>query len=150
MNLIDKLRQKNVVDTIANTDWSVGTCNPLVVELDTTEACDMACPGCISEDIMMASGRFSKQRLLEIGQELFDAGVKAVVLIGGGEPLAHPGVGDLIQFLGAHDVHIGITTNGTLLLDIPSGLGFLWMLLQHKPLTSCVLLKVESQNSNSL
>jgi MoaA/NifB/PqqE/SkfB family radical SAM enzyme len=73
----------------------------------------MACPGCISEDIMMASGRFSKQRLLEIGQELFDAGVKAVVLIGGGEPLAHPGVGDLIQFLGAHDVHIGITTNGT-------------------------------------
>jgi molybdenum cofactor biosynthesis enzyme MoaA len=50
---------------------------------------------------------------MEIGQEFIDCGVKAVILIGGGEPLVHPKAGDLISLLGENDVHIGITTNGS-------------------------------------
>jgi MoaA/NifB/PqqE/SkfB family radical SAM enzyme len=113
MDLTSKLRQKLVIDRLAETDWLAGTKSPLVVELDTTESCDLACPGCISEDIMATGNRFSNERLLELGKEFYDSGVKAVVLIGGGEPLAHPAVGDLIEFFGTHDIHVGITTNGT-------------------------------------
>lgn len=113
MDLTTKLHQEFVYNKIASTDWNVGTDAPLVVELDTTEACDLACPGCISEDIMKTQNRFSNKRLLEIGKEFKDAGVKAVVLIGGGEPLAHPAAGELIEFLGTNDIHVGITTNGT-------------------------------------
>ncbi len=112
MNITDKLHQKYVVNKIINTDWSVGTDGPLVVELDTTEVCNLACPGCISEDLVENSTSFSKERLLQIGEELYQMGVKAVILIGGGEPLAHPAVGELIQYFGMHDIHIGITTNG--------------------------------------
>jgi MoaA/NifB/PqqE/SkfB family radical SAM enzyme len=113
MDLTTKLHQKFVVDKLRDTDWPAGTDAPLVVELDTTEACDLACPGCISEDIMKTQNRFSNERLLELGREFHEAGVKAVVLIGGGEPLAHPAVGDLIEYFGTHNIHIGITTNGT-------------------------------------
>lgn len=113
MNLLNKLHQPFVRDAIANTDWSAGSDHPLIVELDTTEACDLACPGCISEDIMKTKNRFTNERLLELGQEFYENGIKGVILIGGGEPLAHPAIGDFMDYLGKHDIHIGITTNGT-------------------------------------
>jgi MoaA/NifB/PqqE/SkfB family radical SAM enzyme len=124
MNIINKLYQEFVVEKIKNTDWQKGATNPLVVELDTTEACDLACPGCVSEDIINShKNKFSNERLLQLGRELNEAGVKAVILIGGGEPLAHPAVGSLMKYFGENDIHIGITTNGTFIdryLDIIS------------------------------
>ena len=113
MNLTSKLYQPAVVERIAATDWSAGNSGPLVVELDPTAACDLACPGCISEDLITLGGRFSDQRLLELGNEFIESGVNAVILIGGGEPLAHPKIGDFINLLGENNVHVGITTNGT-------------------------------------
>ncbi|MBQ8903279.1 MAG: radical SAM protein [Oscillospiraceae bacterium] len=114
MNILDKLHQPFVIQRVAETDWSgTGTTKgPLVVEFDTTEACNLACPGCISEDLVSHRTSFSNERLMELGKEMYEIGVKAVVLIGGGEPLAHPKVGDFISYLGEHDIHVGITTNG--------------------------------------
>lgn len=112
MDILSKLNQGFVVEKIKNTNWSNGTSGPLVVELDTTEACNLACPGCISEDLCENGSSFSRERLLNIAEELRDIGVKAVVLIGGGEPLAHPAVGELITYFGSNDIHVGITTNG--------------------------------------
>lgn len=113
MNLLDKLHQPFVIDMLKETDWDAGTSHPLIVELDTTEACDLACPGCISEDIMKTQNRFSNERLLRLAEEFYETGVKGVILIGGGEPLAHPAVGDFMDYLGTHNIHIGITTNGS-------------------------------------
>lgn len=113
MNIVDKLHQDFVIKKIKGTDWSDGTDGPLIVELDTTEACDLACPGCVSEEIMEAGRKFSSKRLMEIAEEFKDIGVKGVVLIGGGEPLAHPVIGDFMDFLGKNDISIGITTNGS-------------------------------------
>lgn len=115
MNIINKLHQEFVVTYIKGIDFEKGSKSPLVVELDTTEACDLACPGCISEDLVANRGRFSNQRLLQLGKEFKEAGVKAVILIGGGEPLAHSAVGEFITYLGENDIRIGITTNGTMI-----------------------------------
>ncbi len=113
MNIVDKLHQQFVTDKIELLRGGFdGQNGPLVVELDTTEVCNLACPGCISEDLVSNKTSFSNERLLEIGKELYECGVKAVVLIGGGEPLAHPKAGELIEYLGTHDIHVGITTNG--------------------------------------
>ena len=109
MDLVRKLHQTFVVNKIMGDEYESG---PLVVEWDPTEVCNLACPGCISEDLVCNSTSFSRERLLEIASELKDLGVKAVVLIGGGEPLAHPAVGELIEYLGNNDINIGITTNG--------------------------------------
>lgn len=113
MNIITKLHQDFVVEKITNTDWEKGSDAPLIIELDTTEACDMACPGCVSEEIMEAGRKFSSLRLMQLGEEFKEIGVKGVVLIGGGEPLAHPAIGQFMQYLGENDISIGITTNGS-------------------------------------
>jgi len=113
MNLKSKLYQDRVVERIRDTDWIEGNASPLVVELDPTAACDLACPGCISEDLVALGNRFDENRLLELGREFIDCGVKAVILIGGGEPLAHKKIGEFIELMGTNDVHIGITTNGS-------------------------------------
>jgi len=116
MNIKDKLLFKDVVERIKETEWD-GSSNtgPYVVELDPTAACDLACPGCISEDIINAGGKINNQRLIELGQEFIDIGVKAVILIGGGEPLVHPKVGDLIKLFGENNIQVGITSNGTMI-----------------------------------
>jgi MoaA/NifB/PqqE/SkfB family radical SAM enzyme len=113
MNLTEKLSQRTAIQHIARTDWTWGNDSPFVVELDPTAACDLACPGCISEDLIALGNRFSDERLMGLGQEFLDCGVKAVILIGGGEPLAHRKIGEFIELLGSNGVHIGITTNGS-------------------------------------
>ena len=113
MNLIKKLYQNFVLEKLQDTDWEKGNSGPLVVELDPTSVCDLACPGCINEDVVNKTNSFSNERLMELGNEFIENGIKAVILIGGGEPLAHPKVGEFITLLGKNDVHIGITTNGS-------------------------------------
>jgi MoaA/NifB/PqqE/SkfB family radical SAM enzyme len=85
---------------------------PLVVELDLTSFCDLACPECVSGPLLQ-QGRFSTDRILALTDEMISAGVRAVILIGGGEPLMHPAAGDVIAKLGAARVSVGLTTNGT-------------------------------------
>lgn len=116
MNLTDKLLNPEVLDRISKVDWSgQSEYGPYVVELDPTAACDLACPGCISEDIIAEGGRFSNQRLLEFPSEFSEAGVRAVILIGGGEPLTHPKIGEFMVRCAENDIRVGLTTNGTLI-----------------------------------
>jgi len=112
MDLKNKLQQDFVIDNIKDRFIKQKITYPLIVELDPTTACNLACPGCISEDILNTKNSFSSQRLMELGKELKEAGVKGVILIGGGEPLSHPAIGDLIEYLGKNNIKIGITTNG--------------------------------------
>ena len=113
MNLSGKLYQPLALQAIRETDWEKGNRGPLVVEMDTTAVCDLACPGCISEDLVMLGNSFSDEQLMRIANEFIEIGVKAVILIGGGEPLAHRKSGDFMRLLGENDIHIGITTNGS-------------------------------------
>ena len=57
MNLVNKLFQKSVIKKIDTTNWDIGTDSPFVVELDPTTVCDLACPGCISGDLLNQKNR---------------------------------------------------------------------------------------------
>ncbi len=111
LNVKAKLQQETVVDFISQVDWNYSSTNPFVVEFDPTTNCNLACPDCISGSLLN-QGRIDRQRIKEITREMIDAGVKAVVLIGGGEPMMHPDIGWVIQTLGEAGIQIGITTNG--------------------------------------
>ncbi len=115
MDIISKLHQKIVVDRVRSIYQRSGPDSPIIVELDPTAVCNLACPGCISEDLIAMKNSFSSARLLEIGKEFQHMGVKGVILIGGGEPLSHPSIGKLISYFGQNDISVGITTNGTLI-----------------------------------
>lgn len=114
LHLARKLLQRSVVERIDEIDADGRSPAPWVVELDPTTACNLACPDCISGSLLNKGG-FARHRLREITQEIVEAGVRAVILIGGGEPLAHPETGWVIDYLGQHDVHVGVTTNGILI-----------------------------------
>jgi len=114
IRLTNKLHQKAIVQHVNSIDWAVGSDAPIVVEFDPTTACNLHCPDCISGDLLN-QGAFERKRIREITKEMVDAGVKAVILIGGGEPLSHPEIGWIIEYLGTHGVKIGITTNGILI-----------------------------------
>ena len=86
---------------------------PWVVELDPTTACNLACHDCISANLLNQGG-IDPSRLLKLADEFKEVGVKAVVLIGGGEPMAHKEFGNLVDAFSKKNIHTGITTNGTL------------------------------------
>tara|TARA_R110000868_G_scaffold10415_2_gene51126 strand:- start:1418 stop:2602 length:1185 start_codon:yes stop_codon:yes gene_type:complete len=114
LNLRRKLLQESVVKRIRQIKTDGKSKAPWVVELDPTSACNLVCPDCISKDLLNQGG-FERQRLRELAEEIVEAGVKAVILIGGGEPLAHKETGWIIDYFGTHGVHVGVTTNGTLI-----------------------------------
>jgi len=114
LNLTSKLSQVTVLKYLKGIEWSHGSDAPLVVELDPTSRCNLACPDCISGDLLNKE-EISSDRLIRLADELVEAGVKAVILIGGGEPMMHPAIGTVISKFGIAGVKIGITTNGLFL-----------------------------------
>ena len=64
---------------------------------------------------MLHTGLFSRDRSVELAHELAGSSVKAVILIGGGEPLMHPSIGTVIAVLHQAGIQLGLVTNGTLI-----------------------------------
>lgn len=87
---------------------------PLVVDLDPTTVCDLACPECISADVLH-HGQISSDRIVELAGELARSGVRAVVLIGGGEPLLHRSIDRVTRVLHEAGIALGLVTNGTMI-----------------------------------
>tara|TARA_B100001057_G_C22867037_1_gene957005 strand:+ start:1964 stop:3103 length:1140 start_codon:yes stop_codon:yes gene_type:complete len=113
LSLSDKLYQTNFINRFEEFKIN-GFSKPWVIELDPTTACNLACHGCISASLLNQGG-FKRDRIKELAKEFVEIGVKAVVLIGGGEPMAHPEFGTLVDYFHENDIHIGVTSNGTLI-----------------------------------
>ena len=111
LDIKEKLNQRTVQQFISRIDWKNSSPAPFVVELDPTTNCNLACPECISGSLLHQE-HIERARIRELTHELIEAGIKGVILIGGGEPMMHPDIDWVIQTLGEAGVHIGITTNG--------------------------------------
>lgn len=111
IRVVDKLNQKPILRHLKSIDWGNTSEAPYIVEFDPTTQCNLACPDCIS-GALLNQDEFSNDRVIALTREMIAAGVKGVILIGGGEPMAHPRIGQVIQLLGENNVAIGITTNG--------------------------------------
>ena len=112
-NLTNKLYQKTVWSFVEEY-IKLQKCNsPIVVDLDLTTFCDLACPECISTPVLNTVS--FKNNLLSVVDEIIEQGVKAVILIGGGEPLLHNDASKVIEMLGKANIKIGLVTNGTLI-----------------------------------
>ncbi|MDH6139960.1 MoaA/NifB/PqqE/SkfB family radical SAM enzyme [Kitasatospora sp. GP30] len=114
LDLVSKLYQASLWPRVADVAAGAKSAAPLVVDLDPTTFCDLACPECISGKLLNQS-RFSPERLLALAEELVAMDVRAVILIGGGEPLAHRGTRKVLRTLGEAGIAIGVVTNGTMI-----------------------------------
>lgn len=90
------------------------TSGPVIIELDPTTACNFRCPDCINEKLLN-NGEIESQRLSELLKEFHKTGVKGIIFIGGGEPLAHKSMPKPIVEAYNLGMSIGLTTNGSLI-----------------------------------
>ena len=112
--LVEKLHQESILPKAFKVANGSRLSGPVVVDLDPTTFCDLACPECISSGVIN-KGQFDKNRVVELTKELVLAGVQAVVLIGGGEPLMHKSIGSIIDILHNAGIKTGLVSNGTLI-----------------------------------
>ncbi|MBU0656036.1 MAG: radical SAM protein [Gammaproteobacteria bacterium] len=113
-NFVRKLYQYSIWPSVDNYIRTKACDFPVVVDLDITTFCDLKCPECISRPVLNTTS-FDEKKLFSLVDDIIKMGVKAVVLIGGGEPLLHKKASDVISILGDAGVKIGLVTNGTLL-----------------------------------
>ncbi|MGV9882092.1 radical SAM protein [Streptomyces sp. NPDC003006] len=114
LDLVSKLYQPRDWPRVLEVASGAPSAAPLVVDLDPTTFCDLACPECISGKLLN-QGRFTPERLAALAEELVAMSVRAVVLIGGGEPLAHRGTRGVLRILGEAGLAVGVVTNGTMI-----------------------------------
>ncbi|MFF2078271.1 radical SAM protein [Kitasatospora sp. NPDC058162] len=112
LDLVGKLHQRSVLPAAVDVARGRRLTSPLVVDLDPTTVCDLACPECISSQVLH-HGQIGQDRVVRLAHELADSKVLAVILIGGGEPLLHRSVGRVIEVLHEAGIKLGLVTNGT-------------------------------------
>jgi MoaA/NifB/PqqE/SkfB family radical SAM enzyme len=96
-------------------DYMAGTLKgPILVEFDPTTACNYSCPECISAGLLNKE-HIPADRIERLLQEFVAAGVKGIIFIGGGEPLAHTAMPRPIELAFELGLKIGLTTNGSLI-----------------------------------
>lgn len=114
LDLVDKLYQESIFPEVLKVSRGERLNSPLVVDFDPTTFCDLQCPECISSGVIN-KGQFDSDRLVSFAKEMSESQVKAVILIGGGEPLMHKSIGRIIEILSEADISLGMVTNGTLI-----------------------------------
>lgn len=88
---------------------------PVSVKLELTSVCNHDCHFCAYRRVVQdpAIRDLLPTRLaLELVDDLAAGGVEGLMLTGGGEPLVHPGIGDVIARCGERGLQAGLITNG--------------------------------------
>lgn len=114
LNFVAKLMQPSLRGRVEEYVHTRTTSGPLIVEFDPTTACNFTCPECISF-LLLNKGQIEAARTLALIDEFHRAGVKGVIFIGGGEPLAQKGMPAPILRCHEHGIKVGLTTNGSLI-----------------------------------
>lgn len=75
LDLVSKLYQPSGWPRIVEAATGARSSGPLVVDLDPTTFCDLACPECISGKLLN-QGRFTPERLAELAREIVEMEVR--------------------------------------------------------------------------
>ena len=87
---------------------------PIHVQWMPTNKCNLNCKFCSCSE-RNKSLEMDITKAKAVIQELSGLGCKAVTVTGGGEPLCHPQIVEMLECFAEHDIAIGLVTNGTLI-----------------------------------
>lgn len=85
---------------------------PLLVNIEPTHRCNLACTFC--DKTSPEAAQMETGRALQLIDDLAAAGTCSVCF-DGGEPLFHPGIGDMIARAKERGLRVALSTNGTLI-----------------------------------
>lgn len=86
---------------------------PISINLDLTTGCNFACDHCVDWDILNQPIKFNHDNLLSSLDNMYNHGLKSVILIGGGEPTLYSKFEEVASFLKERDIHVAVVSNGT-------------------------------------
>lgn len=89
---------------------------PLLAWFELTKRCNLRCPHCYIDAGRPRFNELSTPEILDLLSEMASMGVWAVTFTGG-EPTMHPDFARFVQTARAHDLLVGIATNGMFLSD---------------------------------
>jgi MoaA/NifB/PqqE/SkfB family radical SAM enzyme len=104
-------------------EWLIGrNPPPITVELDMTNLCNHRCPECSGWYFQNRNHDMLEYALAEdIIRQLAKARVRGLIFTGGGEPLCHPHITDIVKLTHALGLDIGFITNGSLITQDIAG-----------------------------
>ena len=88
---------------------------PVMVEISPTHMCNQKCIYCYTNERGRSSEKLRDDVLINCFTQVADAGVKAVLVQGSGEPLMHKALPEAIEVGAKRQLSIGLITNGVLL-----------------------------------
>ena len=86
---------------------------PLSINLDLTTACNYACDHCIDWDLLNSGVSHDDAALRASLERMAAAGLRSVILIGGGEPTLHPRFAAAVRHLKALRLQVAVVSNGS-------------------------------------
>lgn len=106
---VSRERKLEIIDAIVANRPTRG---PVHAELDLTDRCNVACYFCNQQDLRTKDS-IPLPKLTDLVDEMAAAGLKSVRLSGGGDPLFHRDVLNVIDHLASRNVIVdNVTTNG--------------------------------------
>jgi radical SAM protein with 4Fe4S-binding SPASM domain len=87
----------------------------LTMEIETSHLCNLRCVYCYNSSGVKQHNELTLAEIFNVVEQGIELGVRRVILIGGGEPLMHPEVMAIIEFLHRKGLGIDLFTNGTLI-----------------------------------
>lgn len=111
---------------------------PLHAQFLPTNKCNLNCPmcSCAKRDKSLVMDLSKAQLIIE---KLSSLGCVAVTITGGGEPLTHPNISEIIECFTKHNIQVGFVTNGLLLHTIPANI-----------LNQCIWIRISNDDSRRL
>jgi len=89
---------------------------PVSVDLSVSNFCNQNCIWCYYRNYLAgARVMLTKERLIKLIDELASLGIKGINFSGGGEPLTHPNLVELMEYAHSAGIDVGMITNGVLL-----------------------------------
>ena len=102
-----------------------GKIKPLHIQLMPTNACNLNCTFCSCSD-RDKKKKLTFNQILKILDFFSSKGTKAVTITGGGEPLLHKKLNEIIDYCSKLGLKVGLVTNGILLNKLKSHDNLTW------------------------
>ncbi len=95
---------------------------PIHMQLGPVNYCNHDCTFCYAARTMFDAKntvrtRIEVDRLLEVVEEMHGFGLRAISLVGAGEPTLHPQIADIIRGISDRGVEVGMFTNGSCITE---------------------------------
>jgi MoaA/NifB/PqqE/SkfB family radical SAM enzyme len=109
---VSRERKREIIDAIVA---NAPTKGPVHAELDLTDRCNVACYFCNQQDLRTKE-QIPIKRTTELIDEMAENGLRSVRLSGGGDPLFHREINDVLTHLASRGIVVdNVTTNGVAL-----------------------------------